>query len=165
MSLTGLISRAAGALRAEVKKAASFDYLHHQKELLVLNFHKETDLQRWIVGSDEDIGGFSLAKLDLTDRNTAVFHGHLSQNLPTDKQIVRSGYAAIRTKTPSKALFSEQSWDTLPFRYLCARVKGDQRKYFVNIRSASFMKTDIYQHRLFLRTPGEWETIYVSRVC
>lgn len=58
-------------------------------------------------------------------------------------------------------MFGTPCWDTSLFRYLALRVRGDQRKYFVNIQTDSVIQTDLYQHRLFLRTPGQWETVLV----
>jgi len=44
---------------------------------------------------------------------------------------------------------------------MALRVKSDGSKYFVNLQSDSLVPTDLYQHRLFARTPGEWETVYI----
>ena len=60
-------------------------------------------------------------------------------------------------------MFGTPCWDTSLFRYLALRVRGDKRKYFVNIQTDGVIQTDLYQHRLFLRTPGEWETIMVKK--
>ena len=54
-------------------------------------------------------------------------------------------------------------WDTSLFRYLALRVRGDNRKYFVNIQTDTYFQTDLFQHRLFLRTPGQWETVMVNK--
>lgn len=61
-------------------------------------------------------------------------------------------------------MFGTPCWDTSLFRYLALHVKGDKRKYFVNIQTDGVVKTDLFQHRLFLRTPGEWETVMVNTV-
>lgn len=133
-----------------------------QKELPMVSFKTEKDLESWAVGCDKDIGGFSEAKLEITPEGHGRFHGNLSLELPADnKEIQQSGYAAIRTKPKDQTLFGTPCWDTSLFRYLALHVKGDKRKYFVNIQTDGVVKTDLFQHRLFLRTPGEWETVMV----
>jgi NADH dehydrogenase [ubiquinone] 1 alpha subcomplex assembly factor 1 len=121
------------------------------------------DLSHWALGCDKDIGGFSEAHIDLTPEDTGRFHGTISLELPANREIKQSGYAAIRTKQKEQSLFGTPCWDTSLFRYLALHVKGDKRKYFVNIQTDGVVKTDLFQHRLFLRTPGQWETVMVRR--
>ncbi|KAJ2529609.1 hypothetical protein EV175_007357, partial [Coemansia sp. RSA 1933] len=45
------------------------------------------------------------------------------------------------------------------YRYLAIRVKADRRKYFVNLKTDTLINTDIYQHLLPIRKPGQWETV------
>ncbi|KAJ1977141.1 hypothetical protein H4R34_003697 [Dimargaris verticillata] len=151
MSYTKLLAQTSKALRGETRKALQANHLVWQQEMPMFRLNAPEHLNDWVVGCDQDIGGFSRAKLDITPQGT----------VPKDAKIARSGYAAIRSKKLPRSLFSETYWDTSPFRYLALRVKGDDRKYLVNIRGASFMKTDLYQHRLFLRTPGQWETVHI----
>ncbi|KAJ1853033.1 hypothetical protein LPJ73_002718, partial [Coemansia sp. RSA 2703] len=73
----------------------------------------------------------------------------------------RSGYAMIRTRDPKSNIIGDGTWDSSLFRYLALRVKADRRKYFVNLKSGSLVPTDIYQHLLPIRTPGQWETVVV----
>ena len=47
------------------------------------------------------------------------------------------------------------------FRYLALRVKGDDRRYYVNVQTDSYDPIELWQHRLFLRTPGQWETVLI----
>lgn len=133
-----------------------------QKELPMATLKTEKDLQQWAIGCDKDIGGFSEASLDATSEGTARFHGNISLDLPANQEIKQSGYAAIRTIPRAQTLFGTPCWDTSLFRYLALHVKGDKRKYFVNIQTDGVVKTDLFQHRLFLRTPGQWETVMVS---
>ncbi|KAI8338257.1 NADH:ubiquinone oxidoreductase intermediate-associated protein 30 [Chlamydoabsidia padenii] len=132
-----------------------------QQELPMLSLKTKQDLNAWAIGCDKDIGGFSEASLNLTSDNVARFHGHLSLDLPANPEIQQSGYAAIRSKARASSMFGTPCWDTSLFRYLALRVRGDDRKYFVNIQTDGVIQTDLYQHRLFLRTPGEWETVMI----
>jgi NADH dehydrogenase [ubiquinone] 1 alpha subcomplex assembly factor 1 len=52
-------------------------------------------------------------------------------------------------------------WDTSLFRFLSLRVKGDERRYYINIQTESLDPIELWQHRLFLRNPGEWETVLI----
>lgn len=73
-----------------------------------------------------------------------------------------SGYAMFRTKDQPKTFFkNERFWDWSPYHHVELRVKGDNRKYFVNLQTNSSVITDIYQHRLFLNNPGNWETVVI----
>lgn len=42
------------------------------------------------------------------------------------------------------------------------RVKSDGRSYFINLQTDSVVPTDLHQHRLFAKRPGEWETVFVK---
>jgi NADH dehydrogenase [ubiquinone] 1 alpha subcomplex assembly factor 1 len=53
------------------------------------------------------------------------------------------------------------TWDTSLFRFLSLRVKGDDRRYYINVQTDSFDPIELWQHRLFLRTPGQWETVLI----
>ncbi|KAI8379526.1 complex I intermediate-associated protein 30-domain-containing protein [Radiomyces spectabilis] len=132
-----------------------------QRELPMASLNTLQDLDLWAIGCDKDIGGFSEAHLDVTPQNTGRFHGHISLELPANREIQQSGYAAIRTKAQPSSMFGTPCWDTSIFRYLALRVRGDRRRYFVNIQTDGVIQTDLYQHRLFLRTPGDWETVMI----
>ncbi|KAF9165650.1 hypothetical protein BGX21_009657 [Mortierella sp. AD011] len=137
------------------------DHSPWQRELPLVTIKKQEDLKDWLVGCDKDIGGFSEAHLDITKNGAGRFHGQLSLDLPEDEGVEKSGYAGIRTKTRPGSIFGTPVWDTSLFEYLSLRVKGDERKYFVNIQTDGVIPTDLYQHRLFLKTPGEWETVLI----
>lgn len=53
------------------------------------------------------------------------------------------------------------TWDTSLFRFLSLRVKGDDRRYYINVQTDSLDPIELWQHRLFLRTPGQWETVLI----
>ncbi|KAI9769431.1 MAG: hypothetical protein M1840_004133 [Geoglossum simile] len=120
--------------------------------------------------SDPDIGGFSKANLDYmspgstgSPNGCARFHGSISTELPRNNpQVQRSGYAAWRTLDRPPTIFGRSLWDIDPYTYLAMRVKSDGRKYFVNVQTDSIVPTDLHQHRLFARRPGEWETVLIN---
>ncbi|RYP07146.1 hypothetical protein DL764_002693 [Monosporascus ibericus] len=124
------------------------------------------------VMSDADIGGYSTASLDWVPRDEgerspagghARFHGTISTALPAHRpEVQRSGYAAFRTSARPPTLFGRALWDIDAYTYLALRVRSDGRSYLVNVQTESVVPTDLHQHRLFARRPGEWETVLIK---
>jgi len=118
--------------------------------------------------SDKDIGGFSSVDLDFhpATQNApshARFHGNISIELPRDRpNIQRTGYAGWRTLDRGFTVFGRSLWDVTQYSYLAIHFKSDGRKYFVNVQTESIVPTDIHQHRLHSKTPGEWETVLIK---
>lgn len=126
--------------------------------------------------SDADMGGFSKASVEWAPpvtSSTALpsqnvnghirFHGNISIELPPNRpEIQRSGYAAWRTRDRAPTIFGKSLWDIDPYAYLALRIKSDGRKYFVNVQTDSIVYTDLHQHRLYARRPGEWETVLIK---
>lgn len=116
---------------------------------------------------DADIGGYSTVSLDhipatSSDPPHMRFHGTISIELPRNQpQVQRSGYAAWRNYDRPPTIFGKSLWDIDPYRFLALRVKSDGRKYFVNLQTETIVPTDIHQHRLYVRRPGEWETVLI----
>lgn len=93
----------------------------------------------------------------------ARFHGSISTALPPHRpEIQRSGFAAWRTIDRPPTIFGRAVWDIDMYTYLAMRVRSDGRAYFVNVQTESVEPTDLHQHRLFARRPGEWETILIK---
>lgn len=157
----GFVRRSIGVIGTETAKVFKMDHSPWQREMRMATLKSPEDLKGWLVGCDKDIGGFSEAHLEVTKNGTGRFYGQLSLDLPNNEDVEKSGYAGIRTKTKPGSIFGTPVWDTCLFDYLALKVKGDERKYFVNIQTDGFLPTDLYQHRLFLKTPGEWETVLI----
>ncbi|KAI9885678.1 MAG: hypothetical protein M1823_002547 [Watsoniomyces obsoletus] len=134
----------------------------------LIAFDQPSKLGDCKVFSDADTGGFSRVNMDFipaTEKEPAhaYFHGSISTQLPRDRpEIIRTGYAAWRTRDRPPTLFGRGLWDIDPYAYLALRVKSDGRKYLVNVQTESIVPTDIHQHRLYARRPGRWETILIN---
>ncbi|KAJ4147299.1 hypothetical protein LMH87_001833 [Akanthomyces muscarius] len=132
-----------------------------------------------ILMSDDLIGGSSKSHLDhinspptTTASSTSTssppssyarFHGSISTALPSDRlKIKRTGYAAFRTPNQTPTLFGKSVWDIDPYIYLALRIKSDGRSYFVNVQTEGVEPTDLHQHRLFAKRPGQWETVLIK---
>jgi NADH dehydrogenase [ubiquinone] 1 alpha subcomplex assembly factor 1 len=149
---------------------------HATKPYVLTAFHNPDSIQACKVMSDADMGGFSRANLDWIPPSAspqpspsenknghAKFHGSISIELPINKpHIQRTGYAAWRTKDRLPTIFGKSLWDIDPYAFLALRIKSDGRKYFVNIQTESIVPTDLHQHRLYARRPGEWETVLIK---
>ena len=122
--------------------------------------------------SDADMGGFSTASLDFVAASAtssepahARFHGTISTALPPNKpQVQRSGYAGFRTRDRPPTLFGKALWDIDMYTYLALRVRAPREaasSWLVNVQTESLDPTDLHQHRLYARRPGEWETVLI----
>lgn len=134
----------------------------------LINFSDRETLSECKTIADSEIGGFSSASLDHVPRSStepahARFHGSISTDLPRNRpQVARTGYAGWRNKDRRATIFGRSLWDVDPYTYLALRVKSDGRKYFVNIQTESIVYTDLHQHRLHTRNPGEWEIVLIN---
>lgn len=117
--------------------------------------------------SDKSIGGFSESSLDhvpetSSDPVHARFHGNISIELPRDRpEVHQTGFAAWRNHDRAPTIFGKSLWDVDPYTFIALRVKSDGKKYLVNLQTESIVYTDIHQHRLFAKRPGEWETVNI----
>ncbi|RFU77037.1 complex i intermediate-associated 30 [Trichoderma arundinaceum] len=139
------------------------------------DFRSSDSVNNCIVMSDTLIGGSSTSNFDfipssspLSPQTTipsashARFHGYISTSLPSDRlAIQRTGYAAFRTPDQPPTVFGRSVWDIDPYTYLALRIKSDGRAYYVNVQTESVEPTDLHQHRLFAKRPGQWETILI----
>lgn len=138
------------------------------KPYYLLDFTDPQTIPACKIICDSDTGGFSRASLDYVPASSmepahARFHGTISTQLPPNRpRIQRSGYAAWRNHDRPATIFGKSLWDIDPYTYLALRVKSDGRKYFVNVQTESIVPTDLHQHRLYAKRPGEWETILIQ---
>ncbi|KAI9005048.1 complex I intermediate-associated protein 30-domain-containing protein [Hyaloraphidium curvatum] len=147
----------------QTAKSFKTDFGEWRAELPMYTLNSQADLANWVVGSDKDMGGRTEATLELTPENKGRFCGNLSTDVPPGLpgNIKALGYAACKAKPKQLTLFHTPSFDTTLFRYLAVRCRGDGRQWFVNLQTNSPIEQDLYQHRLFFETPGEWETIMI----
>jgi NADH dehydrogenase [ubiquinone] 1 alpha subcomplex assembly factor 1 len=115
---------------------------------------------------DPDIGGFSVVNIEHVPKTATEpahmrFHGKISTELPKNSPHQRMGYAGWRNKDRRATIFGRSVWNIDPYAFIALRVKSDGRKYFVNLQTETIVPTDIHQHRLYSRRPGQWETIFI----
>ncbi|KAJ9108410.1 hypothetical protein QFC19_002394 [Naganishia cerealis] len=134
--------------------------------LTVLDFKNNAaeSMDSCMTRCDQELGGHSTVHLTYDESMRAAhFHGYLNLDLPKNNpEITRSGYAMFRTKDQRESWLTGNSyWDWSEYSSLVLRVRGDRRKYLVNIQANTPLVTDLFQHRLFLNRPGEWETVVI----
>ncbi|KAI1755944.1 complex I intermediate-associated protein 30-domain-containing protein [Xylaria castorea] len=142
--------------------------------LALYDFHNADSLESCKTLSDRDIGGYSTVALDwvpcsklapepVKGPGYARFHGTISTDLPPNKpDIQRSGYAAWRTLDRKGTIFGKSLFNIDMYTYLGLRIRSDSRSYLVNIQTESVVPTDLHQHRLFAKRPGEWENVLIK---
>ena len=153
-------------------------------DLELCSFRDASSAKDVRIFSDENsFGGFSTAAMDavqavpgelLPGFNPAPgrllpyygrFHGTINIDLPPNRpDIQRSGFAAWRTADPGWTLLGKAVFNCEAHAFLALRVRADDSRYFVNLQADTMITTDLFQHRLFAKTPGEWETIYVCSI-
>lgn len=118
--------------------------------------------------SDNDIGGYSSASIQFVPRSATepshiFFTGQISNKIPTgETDVERTGYAAFRTQDRPPTMFGKSLWNVDQYKYLALRLRTDGRKYKVNLQTESLVYTDLHQHRLYTRRPGQWETVLIK---
>lgn len=152
-----------------VDAALKFETVETQrKPFEMIYFNDPASIELCKRMSDMDEGGYSTVNLDFVPGTAkepphARFHGTISTDLPPDRlDVLATGYAGWRTLDRKPTIFGRSLWDIDPYAYLALRVKSDGRKYFVNIQTDSIIPTDLHQHRLYVKKPGEWETVLIN---
>ncbi|GAA5907795.1 hypothetical protein JCM6882_004560 [Rhodosporidiobolus microsporus] len=164
-SLDALRSNSQQVLRASPENP-------HGGVLPLLAFRTPEDIQQYALGCDADLGGKSTVALDLGPEGKGRFYGRLSNDLNPGRRkegvIERGGYAGFRNKQRT-SFFGTQTWDTSLHDFLRLRVKssGDGMRYFVNIQTDGPVRSDLFQHRLWLPQPAsdsaphEWTDVLI----
>ncbi|CCT69774.1 probable complex I intermediate-associated protein CIA30 precursor, mitochondrial [Fusarium fujikuroi] len=171
----GFFGRSMDELRRRTQIAVSFEAIKGATQPKPLyEFNTPDSVRDCIVMTDKTIGGFSESNFDFhksTDANNdpkipsayARFHGNISTRLPSDRpNIQRTGFAGFRSPDQRPTAFGRSMWDIDPYIYLALRVKSDGRSYFVNLQTESVEPSDLHQHRLFPKRPGQWETVLIK---
>lgn len=138
----------------------------------LLSFDAPDSINDCKVMSDADMGGFSTASLDFVPASTSAsepaharFYGTISTKLPPNKpEVQRSGYAGFRTADRPATIFGKSLWDIDMYTYLALRIRtppAASSSWLVNVQTESLDPTDLHQHRLYARRPGEWETVLI----
>jgi NADH dehydrogenase [ubiquinone] 1 alpha subcomplex assembly factor 1 len=146
-----------------IKKATALRNVDYNEEMMLWDFKCDEDVNKWDCISDREIGGQSKATFSLNKKNSgAIFAGILSTNVSLTSNMKYSGYCAIRSQPIKGSLFSSKVIDMSEFDAFRFRVRGDGRKYFINVQSPGMVRRDdVWQYFLFPRGGPQWEDITV----
>ncbi|KAM4690267.1 complex I intermediate-associated protein 30, mitochondrial [Rhinophrynus dorsalis] len=132
---------------------------------VVWEFRSSCDLEKWVVSSDQEIGGKSQAFLKLGKNNqTALFYGTLNTEVPHDGETRYSGYCTMRSKLPLGAFNRKLHYDWSNFNTLHLRVRGDGRPWMINIKSATLFSQqwdDLYNYFIYTRGGPYWQDVKI----
>eukprot|EP00123_Amoebidium_parasiticum_P000710 comp11585_c0_seq1/m.6064 comp11585_c0_seq1/g.6064 ORF comp11585_c0_seq1/g.6064 comp11585_c0_seq1/m.6064 type:complete len:235 (-) comp11585_c0_seq1:513-1217(-) len=144
-----------------LQRILTLDAIQVPREKLLFEFKAETDIRKWAVTSDQTIGGFSRARMETTKDGTGLFSGTLSNKLPSAKDVVRSGYAAMRSKPlpNTHGGIRRQNIDIWQYDSLEVKLRGDGRAYFLNITTDGLQPEDVYQSFIYTVGGPEWEVL------
>ncbi|CAE6446581.1 unnamed protein product [Rhizoctonia solani] len=145
---TRAINRTAQVLRDNTARIVRMEGVNPDVAPRTLfSFRTAQDIQQFALGSDSDLGGNSTAHLDHHSDGYARFWGDM--------------------RLDSRPTLFGQIYDDLSLhKYLALRVKAagephTRNSYFVNIQTDGPIQTDLWQHRLYFQTDGEWEDISI----
>ena len=110
---------------------------------ILYDFNTESKLENWFTVNDDVMGGVSKSKLFLDAKGNGVFQGRIST-------LNNGGFASVR--------FNCGRVITKDKKDLVFKIKGDQKKYQIRIKSN---RNDYQSYVMDFITSGEWETIKI----
>ena len=121
-----------------------FGFLLLPFQMVLFDFTKSADLDNWYIVDDGVMGGLSKGNFSVNDDGHAVFTGYVSlENY--------GGFSSVRYTFPTQ--------DVQAYNYLVLRVKGDQKKYQLRVKSDRYQR---YNYAAEFKTSGDWETIEIK---
>ena len=129
-------------------------------------FQSEEELGEWILTKDSDWGeGYSAAEFSLSPLGHAVWSGDLSTRVPADGRTQAAGYVNIASKKKKLSFAREklmEDWEY--FSHLTMNVRGDGRKYMINIqvkRDFDLLWNDRWHYPLYTRGGPYWQYVKI----
>jgi monofunctional biosynthetic peptidoglycan transglycosylase len=110
---------------------------------LIFDFGNDRDIAEWIPVNDVIMGGVSDGRLEPTGTGTAAFSGVVSLEQG-------GGFASVRSRPQSRDLSGYSSLEL--------RVRGDGRRYKINLKTDARANGILYTALLEARA-GEWRTV------
>jgi hypothetical protein len=101
-----------------------------ERAQLLLSFDRPESLAEWFATDDVVMGGVSGSRLVGSGVGTALFTGRVSLEN-------NGGFAAVRRRSPAS--------DLRAFSGLALRVRGDGKRYGVNLKTTGYAQALLYQ--------------------
>ena len=111
---------------------------------IIVDFSEGDSLNNWYIVDDGVMGGLSQGSITLSDEGYALFSGTISLDN-------YGGFSSVR--------FRPQSIDASKYSKIAIKLKGDQKKYQIRLKTSS---GDYYSYVSEFTTKGEWETVVID---
>ena len=116
-----------------------------EKELIIFDFSKASDLNQWRTINDTVMGGISESQLQLTKEGYALFTGNVSlENY--------GGFASLQSQT--------SKYDFTGYEGIAIRLKGDGKRYKFSLKTNAYLDTTRYE-AAFNTDKGTWTTVSI----
>lgn len=112
-------------------------------EMVLYDFHADSDLSQWRVVDDVVMGGRSNGRFEINEQGNGVFYGNVSLEN-------NGGFSSIR--------YQFQQQDIAIYDKVVLTLKGDGKKYQFRIKSS---KADRHTYIYHFQTTQNWETIEI----
>jgi NADH dehydrogenase [ubiquinone] 1 alpha subcomplex assembly factor 1 len=106
--------------------------------LIIFNFTKDADIQKWYVVNDTVMGGKSQAKMGLDAEGHGMFQGHVSLDN-------NGGFSSIR--------YDANKTKLQDYRKFVIVLKGDGKAYQFRVKAKSI---EYYSYIFNFETTGKW---------
>ncbi|APG65499.1 CIA30 family protein [Tenacibaculum todarodis] len=110
-------------------------------EIMVFNFNKNADINKWLITNDDVMGGLSTSKMTLNTEGNGVFSGTVSLDN-------NGGFAM--TRLPVDLMIDDKK------SKIVIKLKGDGKMYQFRIKSS---KNQRYWYIQTFQTTTSWQTI------
>lgn len=111
--------------------------------LMIFDFTKDADLQKWYVVDDTVMGGVSAGKMGLDAEGNGLFQGHVSLDN-------NGGFSSIRYDA-GKTKLQE-------YKKFVIKLRGDGKAYQFWVKTKS---NDYYSYIFSFETTGNWQNIEI----
>ncbi|EGD78984.1 hypothetical protein PTSG_01955 [Salpingoeca rosetta] len=132
------------------------------KPFALFQFRTANDLKQWVCTSDKKaFGGHSTAKVEVMPEGYVRFSGNLSTKLPSNADVVRSGFCLLRTQRPKPKLFGDTYIKLGTHNAIEFEIRGDGRAYIANLQPDTYREEDLHQATIYTRGGPHWQTVQI----
>lgn len=141
--------------------------MEHGEFDFLFKFNTKEDIDRWIVSTDSGYKiGKTKASLNLTQNNTGLFSGYLSNEYdkPEKTKANLTGYANISSVSELKSFKREKKIKVDQFNCFLLKIRGDGRTYMMILRTPehyTITYTFMNMYPLYTRGGPYWQYVKI----
>ncbi len=132
--------------------------MKHRDFEYLFRFNTKDDIEHWRSSSDSGYKiGKSKAYFNLTQQNTGLFHGYLSNEFdkPEKMRAIYTGYVNIQSKNLYKSFYRTKRFNLTDYTHFVIKLRGDGRNYMLTLNTPfHFTLTHTYMHMYPIYTRG-----------